>query len=107
MLEFNQSPWLKQFINFNTQKRTQAKNLFKKDFFKLMNNSACGKKTVDIKLTAKGIKKNIVKKDIKHENYKDILFNNKQVYHKMKTIQSQRHQLGSYEINKISLSCLK
>ena len=45
------------------------------------------------------------KKDIKHENYKDVLFNNKQVYHKMKTIRSQRHQLGSYEINKISLSC--
>ena len=25
VLEFNQSPWLKQYINFNTQKRTQAK----------------------------------------------------------------------------------
>ena len=44
-------------------------------------------------------------KDVKHENYKDVLFNNKQVYHKMKTIRSRRHQLGSYEINKISLSC--
>ena len=48
--------------------------------------------------TAKGTKKNFIKKDIKHENYKD-LFNNKQVYHKMKTIRSQRHQLGSYEIH--------
>ena len=55
--------------------------------------------------TAKGTKKNFIKKDIKHGNYKDLLFNNKQVYHKMKTIRSQRHQLGSYEINKISLSC--
>ena len=27
-----------------------------------------------------------------------------QMRHKMKTIRSQRHQLGSYEINKISLS---
>ena len=53
---------------------------------------------------SKGIKKNVIKKDIKHENYKDVLFNNKQVYHKMKTIRSQRHQLGSKEINKISLS---
>ena len=35
---------------------------------------------------AKRIKKNVIKKDIKHENYKDVLFNNKQVYHKMKTI---------------------
>ena len=27
--------------------------------------------------TAKGIKKNVIKKNIKHENYKDVLFNNK------------------------------
>ena len=38
--------------------------------------------------TVKGIKKNVIKKDIKHENYKDVLFNNKQVYHKMKKIRS-------------------
>ena len=55
--------------------------------------------------TAKGIKKNVIKNDIKHENYKDTLFNNKQMYHKMKTIRSNKHQLGSYEINKVSLSC--
>ena len=30
VLEFNQSLWLKQYIGFNTQRRTQAKNLFKK-----------------------------------------------------------------------------
>ena len=64
----------------------------------LKNTNECGR-------TAKGIKKNAIKKDFKHENYKDVLFNNEQVYYKMKTIQSQRHQLGSYEINKISLSC--
>ena len=55
--------------------------------------------------TAKGIKKNLIKKDIQHENYKETLFNNKQMYHKMKTIRSQNHELGSYEINKVSLSC--
>ena len=27
------------------------------------------------------------------------------MYHKMKTIRSQNHELGSYEINKVSLSC--
>ena len=61
----------------------------------LKDTDECGK-------TAKGIQKNVIKKDIKHENYKDVLFNNKQVCHKMTTIRSQRHQLGSYKINKIS-----
>ena len=55
--------------------------------------------------TAKGIKKNVIRKNITHENYKETLFNNKQMHHKMKTIRSQNHQLGIYEINKVSLSC--
>ena len=55
--------------------------------------------------TAKGIKKNTIKNNIKHEDYKNVLLNNEQLHHKMKTIRSQKHQLGSYEINKVSLSC--
>ena len=267
VLEFKQSPWLKQYIDFNTEKRKSAKNDFEKDFFKLMNNSVFGKtienirKRVDVRLvtdenkllklaskptyvsskifnenlvavhkiketltlnrpayvgmcildlsktlmydfhynyikdkyrdkarllftdtdsltyeieakdvykdfwkdkdrfdnsdypesspyfdktnkkvigkfkdeaagvpiiefiglrskmysyikdnnkgckTAKGIKKNVIKKDITHENYKYILFNDEQMYNKMKTIRSNNHELGSYEINKVSLSC--
>ena len=55
--------------------------------------------------TAKGIKKNVIKKEIQHSDYKDVLFNEKQLHHQMKTIRSNKHILGSYVINKTSLSC--
>ena len=55
--------------------------------------------------TAKGIKKKLIKNNIKDEDYKNVLLNNEQLHRRMKTIRSQKHKLGSYEINKVSVSC--
>ena len=37
------SDWTKKYIDFNTEKRTNAVNSFEKDFFKMMINSVYGK----------------------------------------------------------------
>ena len=36
LIEFNQSAWLKPYNNFTTKLRTEPKNDFQKDFFKLL-----------------------------------------------------------------------
>ena len=42
---------------------------------------------------------------IEFNKFKDVLFGKKIIRHKVKRIQSKKHRLGTYEIDKISLSC--
>ena len=50
--------------------------------------------------TAKGV--NIM---TEFKEFRDFLFNEKVLRHKMRRIQSKKHKLGTYEISKISLPC--
>lgn len=43
MVKFKQRAWLTPWIEFNTNKRKEAKSDFEKDLFKLMNNAVYGK----------------------------------------------------------------
>ncbi|XP_065640538.1 uncharacterized protein LOC136073101 [Hydra vulgaris] len=56
------------------------------------------------KKRCKGVKKNVVKNYITHEDYKDCLKNRKDQMRKMNVIRSHLHDVYTEEINKIALS---
>ena len=78
-ITFSESPWLKQYIDLNTDLRSKANNNFEKDFFKLMNNSVFGKtmenirNRVDIKLISdeRTAKKLVSKPNFEHRTIFD------------------------------------
>ena len=49
IISFKQEPWLKKYIDFNTNERTKANSEFEKNLWKLMNNSFYGKTMENIR----------------------------------------------------------
>lgn len=59
VISFKQSPYLKEYIDLNTELRQKSNSTFEQDFFKLLNNSIFGKtledteRRVDVKLVSR------------------------------------------------------
>ena len=56
------------------------------------------------KKTAKGIKKSVTKKKVRHDNYKTCLFDKKRTKASMNQIRIHDHKVYSIKLNKIALS---
>ena len=95
---------MQSYINFPISKKvliiittTTIAGLKQKIYWILGNDSSEYKK-------AKDVNKNVVAK-ISDNETKDVLLNKKCLIHSMNRIRSKNHRIGTYEINRISLSC--
>ena len=55
---------------------------------------------VEEKIRATGINR-----ELKYDEFRDVLFNKKIIRYNIKRIQAKRNRLGAYDVCKISLSC--
>ncbi|KAK3784623.1 hypothetical protein RRG08_003431 [Elysia crispata] len=55
---------------------------------------------------AKGVKKAVVKKHIRHKQYREALFEKTTFHHSMDVLRSERHRIYGQRLNKVSLSHL-
>ena len=76
--------------------------------WKIIGNFVGLKSKMDSMKNIDGKESNIAKRvniATRFNEFKDTLFNKKLFRHKMRRIQGKKHKMGTYEINKISLSC--
>ena len=66
VVQYKQRPWLKEYINFNSQQRANSSNDFDKSFYKLKNNALFGKTMEDVR---KRINYRLVTDTAKFEKY--------------------------------------
>ena len=87
VLQFDQAPWLRSYMELNTNLRQATSDPFQQDYYKLMNNSAYGKmleqvtKYINFKLFTT---QNAKKFKVLHER-KPYLVKQKLVYHRCST----------------------
>ena len=57
------------------------------------------------KKVGKGVKKNILKTNLKFKHYKNVMDKHSKVYVKQTTIQSRKHSVSTHHQRKLGLSC--